>query len=134
MFEWDSQKRVENFQAHGVDFVRAAKMFDNPVLEREDTRRFGERRFVSLGHVGGFFMVVSWKPNGTRKRLLSAWRADHEDESIYCAAIPAPARDTSGHQPGRRALPPQPRRGLLANGQPALPNPRPPNGKGPSRP
>jgi uncharacterized DUF497 family protein len=40
MFEWEEARRRENMALYGVDFVRAALMFDHPVLEREDTRRF----------------------------------------------------------------------------------------------
>ncbi len=59
----------------GVDFVRAAAMFDNPVLEREDTRQFhGERRFWPSARSGGFFMVVAWTPRGNRRRIVQAWR------------------------------------------------------------
>lgn len=50
-FEWDERKREANIQSHGVDFVRAAKMFVNPVLERIDDREdYGEKRLIALGH------------------------------------------------------------------------------------
>ena len=38
LFEWDENKRQRNLQKHGVDFVRAVKMFSNPILERTDDR------------------------------------------------------------------------------------------------
>ena len=30
-FEWDEEKRDANIKKHGVDFIRAAKIFSNPV-------------------------------------------------------------------------------------------------------
>ncbi len=44
-FEWDEDKREANIRRHGVDFVRAAQMFSNPILERPDDREdYGEDR------------------------------------------------------------------------------------------
>ena len=37
-FEWDENKRQSNLRKHGIDFVRAAAIFNNPILEREDNR------------------------------------------------------------------------------------------------
>ena len=127
MFEWDEAKAAENLSSHGVDFVRAARMFDFPVLEREDTRQFwGERRFLAIGQLHGFFMVVSWTPRGTRKRILSAWRADRDDEDFYRAAVPQAAGAAAGFEPGRRALAGVPGRSLLEIGRARLSLPKPP--------
>jgi hypothetical protein len=127
MFEWDETKAAENLSSHGVDFVRAARMFDFPVLEREDTRQFwGEKRFISIGQLHGFVMVVSWTPRGARKRILSAWRADRDDEGFYRAAVPQAAGASAGLQPGRRALPAFSGGGLLEFGRARLSLPKPP--------
>ncbi|MBI1361247.1 MAG: BrnT family toxin [Alphaproteobacteria bacterium] len=134
MFEWDTARAADNLATHGVDFVRAARMFDNPVLEREDTRQFwGERRFIAIGHADGMYLVVVWAPRGARKRILSAWRADRADETFYRAAIPQPAGPSAGPQPGRRALPGQSRGGLLEIGRARLSLPKPPSRASSSR-
>jgi uncharacterized protein len=105
MFEWEERHRQENLSTHGVDFVRAARMFDGPVLEREDERQFaGERRFIALGQADGMFLVVITTPRGTRRRMVSAWRADQEDESIYRAAFPPPVGGAQGPVGSRGAL------------------------------
>jgi uncharacterized DUF497 family protein len=127
MFEWEEARRRENVALYGVDFVRAALMFDNPVLEREDTRRFhGEKRFVSIGHVDGFFMVVTWSPRANRRRIVSAWRADRDDEAIYGATVPYAGRADAGPYPRGRIDPGKLRAGLLARGRAALSLPKPP--------
>jgi uncharacterized protein (DUF4415 family) len=44
-FEWDEGKRQRNLAKHGVDFLRAARIFDGPVVEWDDSRcEYGERR------------------------------------------------------------------------------------------
>ncbi len=50
-FEWDERKRESNIKTHDVDFVRAARIFANPVLERlVDREDYGEERWIALGH------------------------------------------------------------------------------------
>ena len=52
-FEWSEQKWRENLDEHGVDFVDAALIFANPVLEADDDRQDdGEVRLRALGHGG----------------------------------------------------------------------------------
>ena len=126
MFEWEYDHRTTNLAAHGVDFVRAARMFDNPVLEREDAGKFfGEKRYIAVGYSGGMYLVVTWTPRGKRRKLLSAWRADRDDEAIYRATVPYTGRANGGLQPPRPALPGQPGTGLLARRRAALSLPKP---------
>jgi uncharacterized DUF497 family protein len=66
-FEWDERKRRQNIAEHGVDFVRAAEIFDGPVVEDKDSRRpYGERRQRALGRAGGeyFVVVYTWRDGG----------------------------------------------------------------------
>ncbi len=49
-FSWDPIKNRINITKHGISFSKAAKIFDGPRLEREDTRRdYGETRIIALG-------------------------------------------------------------------------------------
>ena len=58
-FEWDEDKRQSNLRKHGIDFVRAAAIFNGPVLEKVDNRyNYGETRFVALGEVEGVVLFV----------------------------------------------------------------------------
>ena len=74
-FEWDEEKRDRNLVKHGVDFVRAAKIFDNPVLELRDTREdYGEERWIAVGHWQGYFLVVVYTWRDGNRRIISAWK------------------------------------------------------------
>ncbi|HET8995736.1 MAG TPA: BrnT family toxin [Acetobacteraceae bacterium] len=87
-FEWDEAKRRANVAQHGVDFIDAALIFRNPVLEAEDRRGdYGEQRLRALGHVGGdFFMVVfTWR--GNNRRIISAWKVDAYGKKRYQAIL-----------------------------------------------
>ena len=48
-FEWNDEKNDTNMQKHGIDFVDAILVFDNPILAYEDIRKtYGERRFCCI--------------------------------------------------------------------------------------
>lgn len=83
-FEWDERKRVANIKKHGIDFVQAAKIFENPVLERIDNRTdYGEERRIALGRWQGRVLVVVYTMRGENRRIISAWKAGREDEEEY---------------------------------------------------
>ena len=49
MFEWDEEKRRHNIEQHGVDFYDAILIFENPVVEAEDTRREYRETHIQAG-------------------------------------------------------------------------------------
>jgi uncharacterized protein len=64
VFEWDENKRAANWAKHRIDFDRAARTFQNPVLERIDDREdHGEERFIATGFWKADFAVVvtTWR-------------------------------------------------------------------------
>jgi hypothetical protein len=49
-FEWDEDKNAANIKNHGIDFLDAASIFENPTIEAIDDREdYGELRCVALG-------------------------------------------------------------------------------------
>lgn len=84
-FEWDEAKRLSNLAKHGVDFVRAAKIFRNPVLEAiDESGDHSELRLKAIGQSEGdcFIVVYTWR--GDSRRVISAWKARrHEQEEYY---------------------------------------------------
>lgn len=87
-FEWDEEKRESNLAKHGVDFVRAARMFANPILERPDTREnYGEERWIAVGQWEGFYMVVIYTWRDRNRRIISAWKAGRHEREAYDSRI-----------------------------------------------
>ena len=87
-FEWDEAKRAANLDKHGIDFVRAARVFLNPVLERVDDREdYGEERRIALGHWNDQFLVVVYTWRGEIRRLISARKAGRDEQEAYLAAF-----------------------------------------------
>ncbi len=91
-FEWDPAKRQANLRKHGVDFVAAVRIFEGPVLEREDRRRdYGEPRFVALGAVEELLLAVVYTPRRAVFRIISARRANRHEKAAYRQIQPAEA-------------------------------------------
>ncbi len=87
-FEWDERKRKANMREHGVDFLRAAKVFQGPTLEDVDDREdYGEERIIALGHADGAVFTVVYTMRGSVVRLISAWKANSRDEERYYAEV-----------------------------------------------
>jgi uncharacterized protein len=88
MFEWDENKRAANLAKHGIDFVRAARIFQNPVLERIDDREdHGEERLIAIGFWEADFVVVVTTRRGGSRRIISAWKAGADEQRIYQQAF-----------------------------------------------
>ena len=83
-FEWDTVKNSSNLAKHGIDFEDAVKIFQGPVLEKEDTRKqYGESRFVAFGLAVGRQLVVVYTQRGEHRRVISARRANAREQKAY---------------------------------------------------
>jgi uncharacterized DUF497 family protein len=83
-FEWDENKREGNLAKHGVDFVRAVRLFDGLVIEAVDTRRnCRETRMRCLGEIEGrvYAIVYTWR--GDNRRIISARKANAREARAY---------------------------------------------------
>ena len=88
MFEWDENKRLENLEKHGVDFIRAAVIFDGPVIEDIDDREdYRETRYRALGHGGDEFFAVIYTWRDKSRRIISAWKAGENGKRKYQAIL-----------------------------------------------
>ncbi len=82
--EWDENKREINLRDHGIDFVRAGKIFENPIVECLDDRQdYGEERYIAIGHWNEQFLVVVYTWRGKNRRIISAWKAGRHEKRAY---------------------------------------------------
>jgi uncharacterized protein len=82
LFEWDESKRQANLAKHRIDFRDAKRVFDGPVFERIGTRH-GEDRIFAIGLMEDIEIVVVYVMRGTRRRVISARRADRNERQEY---------------------------------------------------
>lgn len=88
-FEWDERKRLTNLVKHGVDFLRAIRIWDNDrIVVIEDRRRdYRERRFQAFGFVDGMLLTAVFTWRDQRCRIISARRASRDERQAYRESI-----------------------------------------------
>lgn len=84
-FEWDLVKEAANRQKHGISFLDAMAVFDDPHRLEEDTTRpeHGEDRRKAIGRMGLVLVTVIFTDRQGRRRLISARRARRDERARY---------------------------------------------------
>ena len=78
-FEWDRNKADSNLRKHGISFIEATEVFNDPlaIKLRDDNHSIQEERWVTIGQVRSLRIVVT----------VHTWQED--DENIYVRIISA---------------------------------------------
>ena len=89
-FEWDEHKAELNFTKHGIRFVDAARIFDDPrALSCQDRIDGNELRWQTIGMAGLHLLLlvahtVYFDSDGMEVvRIISARRADRAERKRY---------------------------------------------------
>lgn len=82
-FEWDNDKAESNLAKHGVDFVGAVGVFEDPALLVAVDGRHSEPRFRAVGLVNGLVLSVAYTMRGDVCRIISARRASRRERQQY---------------------------------------------------
>ena len=82
-FEFDSRKSSANKEKHGIDFVRAQALWDDPDLIEIPARTSDEPRFVVIGKIGSrhWSAIITYRDDCIR--IISVRRSRKEEISIY---------------------------------------------------
>ena len=86
IFEWDEEKRTRNIVEHGVDFVEAVSIFDDPKVSIfSDVRKdYGEKRFNAYGVSNGRRMRVCFTMRGENViRVISMFKVHIKEWNKY---------------------------------------------------
>ncbi|MDE0682602.1 MAG: BrnT family toxin [Candidatus Poribacteria bacterium] len=71
-----------------MSFSRAAKIFDGPRLEKEDTRRdCGEKRMLALGRSEGRILRVVYTRRNACIHIISSRKANTYERAEYIRRI-----------------------------------------------
>ena len=82
-FEFDPRKSEVNRTKHGIDFVRAQALWDDPDLVEIPVTTSDEQRFLVVGKISGkhWSGVITYR-NG-RIRIISVRRSRKEEIDLY---------------------------------------------------
>ena len=85
-FVWDARKATANERKHGVGFLEATTVFDDPlsVTIPDPAHSVGERRCLLLGTSSQQrLLVVAHSESGESIRIISARRARRRERRAY---------------------------------------------------
>jgi hypothetical protein len=82
-FEFDAAKSESNRAKHGIDFVEAQSLWNDPMLLEIPAKTDDERRFLVIGRIDErhWSAVITYR--GGNIRLISVRRALTEEVALY---------------------------------------------------
>jgi len=82
-FEFDPRKSAANKRKHGIDFVEAQALWDDPDLIEIPARTEDEPRFLVVGMIVGkhWSGVITYRDD--RIRIISVRRSRKEEVDVY---------------------------------------------------
>ena len=82
-FEFDVSKSEFNRTKHGVDFVEAQRLWDDPMLQEIPAKTDDEPQYLVIGLIDGkhWSAVITYR--GVNIRLISVRRARTEEVVLY---------------------------------------------------
>jgi uncharacterized protein len=87
-FEWDEAKNRENILKHGLDFVDAWEIFEAPMMTNLDRREeYGERRWIGVGFLKNFIVVVVYAESEDVIRVISLRKALKHERTRFEEAL-----------------------------------------------
>jgi len=84
-FEWDPAKAALNLRDHRITFPYATRVFLDEFRQQQlDTREeYGEERWMVLGRVDEWILMVVYTLRGSNIRLISARKATRNETECY---------------------------------------------------
>jgi uncharacterized protein len=85
-FEWNEEKAKSNLRKHGVSFVEAATVFDDPwyLIMDDPDHSVGEQRFLVLGYsIASRLLLVVYCDRAEAIRIISARPATPFEQRRY---------------------------------------------------
>ena len=82
-FEFDLNKSKANKKKHGIDFVEAQTLWEDPCLIEIPVRTSDEPRFLAIGKISGKHWSGAITYRGKKIRIISVRRSRKEEIDIY---------------------------------------------------
>nr|WP_240924035.1 BrnT family toxin [Mariprofundus ferrooxydans] len=83
MFDFDEQKSLLNLAKHGIDFIDARQLWNDPAILEVPARTTDEPRYLLIGKIAGkhWSCVVTYRND--RIRIISVRRSRKEEVALY---------------------------------------------------
>ncbi len=82
-FEFDPEKSEANKTKHGIDFIQAQALWNDPDIVEIPARTSDEPRFLVIGRISGrhWSGVITYR--GDKIRIISVRRTRKEEVDLY---------------------------------------------------
>lgn len=81
-FEFDEEKSHTNREKHGIDFVKAQKLWQGPSIEFAARQEY-ENRFAIIGVVDAKLYTCIYTVRGEKIRIISCRRSRGKERKLY---------------------------------------------------
>jgi len=83
IFEFDARKSSANKEKHGIDFLEAQALWDDPDLLEIPARTTDEPRYLVIGRIAGahWSRVITYRSGSIR--IISVRRSRKEEVALY---------------------------------------------------
>jgi uncharacterized DUF497 family protein len=82
-FEFDAEKSAANTIKHGIGFVQAQALWDDPNRVEVPARTLGDPRWLVVGRIPGLHWSAVVTCRDRRVRIISVRRSRPEEVSLY---------------------------------------------------
>jgi len=82
-FEFDAEKSKSNLEKHGIDFIEAKKLWEDPDLLEIPAKTVDESRFLIIGRIESEYWSAVITYRGENIRIISVRRSRNSEVAIY---------------------------------------------------
>jgi len=82
-FEFDERKSLSNKEKHGIDFIEAQALWDDPELLEIPLKSDDELRMLFVGRIGEKHWSAIATYRHVRVRIISVRRSRDEEKELY---------------------------------------------------
>ncbi|MCL5284665.1 MAG: BrnT family toxin [Nitrospirae bacterium] len=82
-FEFDESKSESNLSKHGINFIDAQLLWNDPSLLEVPAKTEDEPRYLVIGLINGKHWSAVLTYRGTNIRLISVRRSRNEEVALY---------------------------------------------------
>jgi len=82
-FEYDNKKSISNLKKHGIDFVMAQELWNDPDLIEVQARQEDEPRFLIVARIANKHWSAVIARRGSTIRIISVRRSRKSEVYLY---------------------------------------------------
>jgi uncharacterized DUF497 family protein len=82
-FEFDLEKSTSNLKKHGIDFVGAQRLWEDPDLLEIPAKTIDEPRYLVIGRIGSEYWSAVITYRSDKVRIISVRRSRNSEVAIY---------------------------------------------------